>query len=168
MLGSETHQYLIALGSNQRHRSDGSPPRVLEAAIEVLEDVGLLFLAISPSIASAPIGPSSRRFANACAVVETRRTPPEMLALAKGIEQAFGRRPGGQRWRARVLDIDIILWSGGIWAHPQLSIPHPEFRDRDFVLGPARVIAPGWRDPISGLSLAQLFARLTKPRPAPR
>jgi 7,8-dihydro-6-hydroxymethylpterin-pyrophosphokinase len=45
--------------------------------------------------------------------------------------------------------------------------PHPQFRRRAFVLGPACAIARGWRDPVSGLTLAQLHARLTRRRPLP-
>jgi 2-amino-4-hydroxy-6-hydroxymethyldihydropteridine diphosphokinase len=59
-----------------------------------------------------------------------------------------------------VLDLDIVLWSGGAWASPGLTIPHPRFRTRQFVLGPAASIAPTWRDPLSGLTLRQLAYRL--------
>lgn len=167
MMAAASNVYLIALGSNIRHPADGPPREVLRAAIEVLEDVGLLFHAASPISDSFPMGPSQRRFANAAAVIETHRDPAALLALFKGIEQAFGRRRG-QRWAARVLDLDIVLWDGGIWAARGLAIPHPQFRQRDFVLRPAKAIAPGWRDPVTGLSIAQLHARLTKPRPVPR
>lgn len=128
----------------------------------------MLFHAVSPVIESAPLGPSRRRYANAVAVIETMRAPPPvLLQLFKGIEQAFGRRRG-QRWGARALDLDIVLWSGGVWATPELTIPHPQFRARDFVLGPARQIAPDWRDPLTGLTVAQLHTRLTRPRPLPK
>ncbi len=151
-----------------RHPTDGSPRRVLAAAVDVLGDLGLLFHAVSPTIDNAPIGPSQRRFANAAAVAETRRNPPELLGLLRGTEEVFGRQRRGQAWRERVLDLDIILWDGGIWSAPELLIPHPRFRERGFVLGPASEIAGDWRDPISGLSLRQLNARLTRNSPAPR
>lgn len=167
-MSQQSHLYLIALGSNVRTARDGPPPRVLEAACEVLEDLGLLFHATSPFITTSAMGPSQRNFANAAAVVETYRAPEELLALFKGTEQVFGRKQCGQRWRARVLDLDIVLWDGGVWESPSLQIPHVEFRQRDFVLQPANAIAGDWRDPISGFSVAQLYARLTKPRPVPR
>ena len=47
------------------------------------------------------------------------------------------------RWRARVLDLDIVLWSAGPWASERLVIPHGEFRRRAFVLGPAAAIGIG-------------------------
>ena len=66
-----------------------------------------------------------------------------------------------------MLGLGVVLWQGGGWASPGLTIPHPEFRQRAFVLGPARQIAGKSRDPLTGLSLTQLHARLTKPRPLP-
>jgi 2-amino-4-hydroxy-6-hydroxymethyldihydropteridine diphosphokinase len=80
----------------------------------------------------------------------------------QSIEARFGRRRRGQRWRARVLDLDIVLWSGGAWASPGLIVPHVAFRERLFVLGPAAKIAGDWRDPVTGLSLRQLLARLKR------
>jgi len=84
-----------------------------------------------------------------------------MLARLKAIERAFGRRPG-RRWGDRVLDLDIIGWSGGIWASRGLSIPHAAFRERGFVLGPLVEIAPTWRDPVTWLTVRQLLARLDR------
>ncbi len=91
-----------------------------------------------------------------------------LLALLKRIERAFGRRPGGRRWRARVLDLDLVLWSGGPYAAPGLTIPHPLFRERAFVLAPALAVAPAWRDPLTGATVRQLHARLTAPRAMPK
>jgi len=54
-----------------------------------------------------------------------------------------------------------------MWADAPV-IPHPEFRKRAFVLGPLAEIAPGWRDPVTGLAVRHLRARLTAPRRAHR
>jgi 2-amino-4-hydroxy-6-hydroxymethyldihydropteridine diphosphokinase len=66
-----------------------------------------------------------------------------------------------------VLDLDILLWSGGLWIsdNPSLAIPHNQMRKRSFVLGPASQIASDWRDPVSGLSIKHLFHRLMQPKP---
>ena len=87
-----------------------------------------------------------------------------MLAHLKSVERGHGRRPG-RRWGDRVLDLDIIGWSGGIWASKDLSIPHPAFRARRFVLAPLVEIVPGWRDPVMHLTARQLLARLDRKRP---
>lgn len=97
--------------------------------------------------------------------VETALAPDILLGLLQRIEAEFGRRRRGQRWGARVLDLDIVLWDGGCFSTPHLTIPHPRFRLRKFVLGPARRIAGPWRDPLTGLTVHQLFSRLTRPAP---
>jgi 2-amino-4-hydroxy-6-hydroxymethyldihydropteridine diphosphokinase len=155
------HRYILALGSNMRLSGVGGPRAVLDAAIEALADDELDVLAISPTITSAPVGPSQRRYANAAILVASPLSPPDMLVLLQTAEREFGRKRRGQRWRARTLDLDLVLWSGGIWGSPDLAIPHPTFRERPFVLTPAAHIAPSWRDPLTGLTLRQLAARAT-------
>ena len=161
-------RYLIALGSNVRHPRYGLPRSVLAAALADLRQCGLAVTAGASTIETDPIGPSIRRYANSAAVIETDLDPPRLLALLKQIEREFGRRAGGQRWRARVLDLDIVLWSGGAFASDDLTLPHPLFRERAFVLLPAAQIAPHWRDPLSGRTVRQLLSRLTRPRALPR
>ncbi|WP_294194352.1 2-amino-4-hydroxy-6-hydroxymethyldihydropteridine diphosphokinase [uncultured Sphingomonas sp.] len=151
--------YLVAVGANRCGRH--GPPRAAVAAA-----LRLLGGRAAPIIASAPLGPSIRTFANSAALIESDESPPALLARLKAIERAFGRR-AGRRWGARALDLDIILWSGGTWRTRTLAVPHPAFRTRAFVLAPALTIAPDWRDPVSGLTLRQLHARLTRARAAP-
>ncbi len=162
------HRYLIALGSNQRHPHFGSPRAVVAAAMDILDETLGKVKARSSIIDSAPVGPSQRRYANAAILLKSKLAPPALLHCLQEAEEAFGRKRRGQRWRARPLDLDIVLWDGGIFASPELLVPHPLFRDRDFVLGPAAAIAPGWRDPLTGLTLRQLHARLTHGSPVPR
>lgn len=146
----------------------GGPRQVLAAALPALEELGMRVRAVSKAIDSEPLGPSRRRYANAVAIVESGLAPDGLLAALQRLEQAFGRRRRGSRWQARPLDLDIVLWSGGCWATPGLSIPHAGFRSRAFVLDPAADIAGSWRDPLTGLTLRHLGARLTRPRPLPR
>lgn len=159
----------MALGSNQRHPRFGAPEKVLGAAMAAVDEDGLgRVCARSPIIASAPVGPSLRRYANACLVLQSPLSPPALLIGLQAIEQRFGRRRMGQRWRSRVLDLDLVLWDEGVFVAAGLQIPHPLFRTRDFVLGPACTIAARWRDPLSGLTLRHLHARLTRTRTLPR
>lgn len=158
---SVLHCYAIALGSNRRGRH-GTPERTLAAALTAVGGV----VAASRIITTRPIGPSLRRFANQVAIIETTDAPPELLARLKRIERAFGRRRG-QPWGARVIDLDIILWSGGLWADGRLIVPHRAFRTRDFVLRPLVEIAPDWRDPVTGLGIRHLAYRLTARACAP-
>lgn len=156
--------YAIGLGSNRRHARHGDPRQVLLAALSALESDDIEPMDVSPIIASDPIGPSRRRYANAVALVASPLSPPEMLERLHDIERAFGRRTG-QRWSARTLDLDILLWSGGVWSEAGLTIPHPAMQHRAFVLGPLRAIAPDWRHPLSARTVRQLAARLIRPKP---
>ena len=151
-------RYLIALGSNVRHHRFGPPEAVLGAALSALAAAELRVERVSRVISTAPLGPSRRRYANAAAIVATGLAPDALLCRLKTIERAFGRR-AGRRWAARVLDLDIVLWEGGAWSSPGLTVPHVAFRNRRFVLEPAAAIAPGWRDLLTGRTLRQLAGR---------
>lgn len=152
--------YVVAVGSNRPGRH-GGPRAEVAAALDRLDGLA------SPILMTPPLGPSSRTFANAVALVRSERTPPEMLAWLKRIEADFGRRPG-RRWGARVIDLDLILWSGGAWSSPGLTIPHVAYRQRTFVLAPLAALAPDWRDPLTARSVRHLLALLTRRRRARR
>lgn len=163
MLQTSHATYLITLGSNRRHHRIGSPERVLDAAMLALASENVDVLASARFVRTRPIGPSLRTYANGAALVSTPLAPPALLALLKRIEARFGSRRG-RRWSARTLDLDIIWWAGGTWRsrRPALEIPHPLFRKRRFVLQPAASIAPRLRDPVSGLTFAQLLRRVAQ------
>ena len=161
MGGSGEYAYLIAFGSNRRQAPVGAPAKIIRQAFDAMEMADIGVFAVSAIRRSRPLGPSQREYANAAAIVVTILPPPALLARFKTLEAHFGRRSGGQRWTARSLDIDIILWSGGHWngAQPRLIIPHPEWCRRHFVLQPAAEIAGDWRDPASGLRVKHLWHR---------
>lgn len=159
--------YAIGLGSNRRHARHGDPRRVLLAALAALESEDIEPIDTSAIIASAPLGPSRRRYANAVALVASRLAPPDLLARLKAIEAAFGRRRG-QRWSARTLDLDILLWSGGVWSDAHLTIPHRAMTQRAFVLAPLAGIAADWRHPLTSRTVRQEAALLRRAKPVDR
>jgi 2-amino-4-hydroxy-6-hydroxymethyldihydropteridine diphosphokinase len=158
-LAGTTHLYAIAIGSNRPHGRHGRPAHVVEAAIARLDQEFGLFDA-SPIILNQAHGGAGRDFANAVALVESDLCPVDMLKGLKAIERAFGRRRG-RRWGPRVLDLDLVLWSGGRWRSRRLTVPHPQLRNRSFVLQPLAAIAPGWRirGPLTARHLAHRLAR---------
>lgn len=158
--------YAIALGSNRRHGTHGSPQKVIRAAAAALTTLGTV-RSVSTVRSTRALGPAGRGFANAVILLSSKLDPPSLLRELKAVERDFGRR-AGRRWGPRILDLDIILWSEGSWAGEGLVVPHPEMRRRRFVLDPLREIAPEWRDPISGLTVRQIQTRLAAPSPVDR
>ncbi|MBA2771774.1 MAG: 2-amino-4-hydroxy-6-hydroxymethyldihydropteridine diphosphokinase [Sphingomonas sp.] len=157
-----THLYAVAIGSNRPHGRFGRPSGVVEAAIARLDrDFGLFDA--SPILLNKAHGGAGRDFANTVALVETNLLPPDMLQALKRMERDFGRRRG-RRWGSRVLDLDIIAWSGGSWRSRGLTVPHPAAAERAFVIEPLAAIAPGWRLK-DALSARQLARRLARARP---
>ena len=161
-MSGATHLYAIAIGSNRPHGAHGRPTGVVEAAIARLDQDFDLFDA-APILINPAQGEAGRDFANSVALVESELDPLSMLLHLKDIEREFGRRRG-RRWGARVLDLDIVAWSGGKWRSRGLSIPHKAATSRPFVIGPLASIAPEWR--IDGSTTARHFAhRLARRRP---
>lgn len=151
--------YAIALGSNRRSRY-GTPADTVRAAADAIGADELSAIRSTPAL-----GPAGRGFANAAAILKSDLEPADLLAMLKSVERDFGRR-GGRRWGPRVLDLDVILWSGGCWEGGGLVVPHPAFRRRAFVMEPLAELAPDWRDPVSGATVRQLLSVLRRPRPS--
>jgi 2-amino-4-hydroxy-6-hydroxymethyldihydropteridine diphosphokinase len=156
--------YAIGLGSNRRHPYFGDPRAVLVAAVDALQSDAVEIVDTSRIMSSAPIGPSRRRYANAAILIASPLSPPELLHHLKHIESLFGTRRG-QRWSSRVLDLDILLWSEGIWSDDQLNIPHREMLTRNFVLSPLAEITPKWRHPLLQRNIRQILSQLLRRYP---
>jgi len=160
-MSDATHLYAIALGSNRPHGRHGRPAGVVGAAIARLDQDFGLFDA-SPIVLNPAHGGAGRDFANAVTLVQSAFDPDDMLTALKAIERDFGRRPG-RRWGARVLDLDILAWSGGRVRSHHLTIPHPRLASRAFAIGPLAAIAPEWRL-IGSLTARHLAIRLARRR----
>ncbi|MEP7315217.1 MAG: 2-amino-4-hydroxy-6-hydroxymethyldihydropteridine diphosphokinase [Sphingomicrobium sp.] len=157
-----TGLYAIGIGSNRCDGGHGRPADVVAAAIARLDQEFGLFDS-SPIVINPATGGAGRDFANAVAIVESLLPPLAMLASLKATERDFGRR-NGKRWSARVLDLDILAWSGGNFRARELIIPHPRLAQRTFAVGLLASIAPSWR--IAGATNAQHFAtRLARRHP---
>ena len=155
------HLYAIGIGSNRPHGRHGRPRAVVGAAIDEL-DARFVLTDRSSIMLNPALGGAGRDFANAVALVESSLEPPEMLAALKAIERSFGRR-ATRRWAARVLDLDILAWSGGRFRSRGLTIPHRLLDRRAFALGPLAAIAPEWR--VAGsLTARHLAHRLARRR----
>lgn len=89
-----------------------------------------------------PVGPVAQPdYLNQVVAVETDLEPLALLKACKRIEALAGRQPR-ERWGPRELDIDILLYGDLEMATPELTIPHPEMGNRDFVMRELAEVAP--------------------------
>ena len=77
--------------------------------------------------------------------------------MAHALEAAAGR-VRGERFAPRELDVDLLLYGERVSSDPALTLPHPRMAERRFVLVPLAEIAPGWRVPPEGRTVAELLA----------
>jgi|SRR5687768_11510920 len=145
----------IALGSNL-----GDRRAHLEFAVDHLRSI-LHSLRVSVFAETAPfdVPDAQPPYLNAVVAGETELEPEALLQHLLAIERARGRERPSVR-AARTLDLDLILYGDSIIDTAQLQVPHPRFRERAFVLGPLKEIAPDMRDPVTGLSVAELWGAL--------
>ncbi len=123
---------VLGLGSNLGERVER-----LRAAVSAMRaDAGTQVLAVSPVYETAPVGgPDQPDYLNAVVLIETDRSPRDLLRLARRIERE-GARQREQRWGPRTIDVDVIDIDGVISSHPRLTLPHPRAHERVFVLQP--------------------------------
>jgi 2-amino-4-hydroxy-6-hydroxymethyldihydropteridine diphosphokinase len=119
----------LGLGSNLGTRS-----RNLSAARRRLRQKGVRILRQSRVMETAPWGVTDQpSFLNQVLEADWQGTPRQLLRAAKQVEHEGGRRPA-RRWGPRVIDVDILLFGDERVDLPDLVIPHPRIRERDFVL----------------------------------
>jgi 2-amino-4-hydroxy-6-hydroxymethyldihydropteridine diphosphokinase len=148
---------LIATGSNLGDRA-----ATLDAAVSALAQTsGIELLRQSAWQMTLPVGGRAvqNKFLNGAVLVETSRTPQELLTQLQEIEDQFGRERGA-RWSDRTLDLDLLLYDDSVIDTPSLTLPHPRMSFRRFVLEPAVEIAADMVHPAMGWTLEQLLTHL--------
>jgi 2-amino-4-hydroxy-6-hydroxymethyldihydropteridine diphosphokinase len=151
---------LIGLGANLPSIA-GGPRETLEAAIASLAGEGVAIIARSRWYRTTPVPPSGQPdFVNGVVSAATTREPGDLLTLMHKIEKRFGRERGEPN-AARTLDLDLLDYDGRVMAPPSWPIlPHPRLHERAFVLLPLAEVAPAWRHPVLGRSVAEMIAAL--------
>jgi 2-amino-4-hydroxy-6-hydroxymethyldihydropteridine diphosphokinase len=147
----------IALGSNLGERLEH-----LRAGIAMLEEHPEIWvMQKSRIVETEPFGVTNAQgaFLNAAAKLETNLTANDLLEVMLEIERARGRERI-ERWGARTLDLDILLYGNEIISQPNLEIPHPRMLERAFVLAPLLDIAPNLEIPGTELRVHQALERL--------
>ena len=128
----------IGLGSNL-----DDPVRQVNAALAALCRLPeSRLLTCSGLYRSAPMGPQNQPdYINAVAGVQTSLPAEVLLEALQAIESAHAR-VRGERWGARTLDLDILLYGDEVINTPRLTVPHPGIAERNFVLAPLAELAP--------------------------
>jgi 2-amino-4-hydroxy-6-hydroxymethyldihydropteridine diphosphokinase len=142
----------LGLGSNVGEREQN-----LQAAVERLQSRALRIKRLSPVYETEPQGMRDQRwFLNLAAEAETDLFPRQLLGRIVKIERELGRRRGIENG-PRTIDIDILFFGSAVVQTSELTIPHPRFAERRFVLAPMAELAPDLRDPVSRKTMRELL-----------
>ena len=166
-------EVLIGLGSNLGDRMD-----FLRQTIPELRALGITPVSCAQVYETNPIGGCHGQFLNSVLLATSSLSPEKIMMGLLVIERKLGRvrQPLGDCAVSslqinepiaadRCIDLDLLMMrdlSGRVleWKTPQLQLPHPRMHCRSFVLIPAAEVAGDWQFPASGLTIAQLRAKL--------
>jgi 2-amino-4-hydroxy-6-hydroxymethyldihydropteridine diphosphokinase len=144
----------LAIGSNQGNRKG-----YLKNAVRALEDHGIRILRIASIYETEPKELRTQPwFLNSVVAGHTDHTVHRLLEICLAIERE-NHRVRDQSNGPRTLDIDIIFYGDHVIREPDLTIPHPRFSERNFVLVPLAEIAPDFVDPQTGQTIADLLKK---------
>lgn len=150
------HRVFLSLGSNM-----GDKKANLDFALARLgENECCRVVRVSEFVKTKPYGFTGQdEFLNAAAQIETILSPHALLKLINGIEADAGRKRE-LRWGPRTLDVDILLFDDLVCCDERLVIPHPDMKNRRFVLEPLSMIAPDVIHPVCKKSVREMLKDL--------
>ena len=148
----------MGVGTNLGDRVD----HLEQALFALVTHPEIQVTAVSRVFESEYVGPGNQDpYLNACVELRTRLTPRVLLAVLKGTEQRQGRRPGGHM-QPRPIDLDILMFGQRVMTGPGLTLPHPQMRERAFVMEPLAELAPQKKFPDSGETFASVCAKIRR------
>jgi 2-amino-4-hydroxy-6-hydroxymethyldihydropteridine diphosphokinase len=141
---------LIALGSNLGDRA-----RNLRAAVDAMRGA-VHVVRVSDVHETSPVDApaGSPPFLNMVIAGWTTLSPESLMEKLIVIERRLGRRRPAPRNAPRAIDLDLILHSANVRSGAHLTLPHPRYLQREFVLAPLRELGLPWCDPPTGVALS--------------
>ena len=147
------HDAYIGLGSNMGDKWDN----INEALKKMSLDDDIKVIEVSTLIETRPYGYEEQDdFLNGAVHITTLYSPSELLKCLSEFENLAGRKRE-IHWGPRTLDLDILFYDDIILDTRELTIPHFDMINRDFVLKPLNEIAPWLRHPVLNKTVAQLY-----------
>lgn len=144
--------YYLLLGSNLGDRA----VQLAKARQRIQQEIGNVALA-SSIYETEPWGFQEQdSFLNMALAVESTLTPANVLKICREIEQEAGLKPNIE-WGPRHLDIDILYHDQAIVNTDDLVLPHPRIQERNFVLVPLMEIAGDFTDPVTSLTVEEMY-----------
>lgn len=150
------HEAFVAFGSNL-----GDKEKFIDEAIEALSNLPQInIVAISDKMVTEPYGNVEQDvFLNGVMKIETLLPADELLQILQKVEEHAGRERK-IHWGPRTLDLDIIFYDDDIISEDDLIVPHPDMKNRDFVLKPLMQIAPYKLHPVYRKTISDMYAEL--------
>ena len=138
LVNFENHTVYLAIGSNI-----GDKTKNLETAIEEIDILIGQVTEVSSFFENEPQGfKSNNAFLNACLICKTKLNPIATLKELKKIEKKMGRKKTNGVYKDRIIDLDIIFYDKLIYKSEKLTIPHKEYKNRNFILIPLAELSP--------------------------
>lgn len=127
---------------------------------------GMSLVAVSRFRETRPVGGPIGQppYLNGACVLDTDLGPHELLEALFAVEQTL-HRDRAERWAARTIDLDLLLYDGVAMEGVELTLPHPRMVTRRFVLEPCVDVAADWIHPAAGCTLRDLLDNISVPHP---
>ena len=146
----------LGFGSNIGNREAN-----IQQALDRLQTDDVRLLRVSSLYETEPMGLREQAwFLNQVAEFETEFAPLQLLQRIQMVEKALGRKREIVNG-PRTIDIDIVLFGDVIMRTAELTIPHPRYRERRFVLEPLLELSPALKDPGTGQQLSAMLATIS-------
>ncbi len=148
-------EVFIGVGSNIGDRED-----YIQRSINMLGNFGIEVVKISSIIETPPYGYRNQpNFLNCAVKARTFFSPLHLLNVLLKIEERLGRQRT-LKWGPRTIDLDILFYNSIVVDTPYLKIPHPDMRNRYFVLKPLSELEPDYVHPVYGKTVSEMLREL--------